>query len=231
MAPKGHCGVNTTCTNCLRKRAGSTAPLAFGSSNIIAANCKLLSYPHPLISDNDTSCSVFKAKPNAGHVALAKFTLPLYREDVAPGSTFTLITQNVDELSRRALEQVKASVPPEKIGDSLSDPEHPPLIEMHGSLFDLECTAYECKHLETNYNSPVCPALAGTELIYEVGSKEPEPDIPKEKLPRCSKCGSLQRPGMVWFGEIPKRVDEVMKLTEKADLILVVGTSSVVSTA
>ena len=134
----------------------------------------------------------------------------------------------MDELSRKALESVKSSLPADSTGNDLSDPEHPPLIEMHGSLFDLECTAYECKHRETNYNSPLCPALAGTELIYEVGSKEPEPDIPKEDLPRCSKCGSLQRPGMVWFGEVPYRVDEVMKLTEKADLILVVGTSSVV---
>lgn len=173
---------------------------------------------------------VFKAQPNAAHVALAKFTIPLFREQVSPGSTFTLITQNVDELSRKALESVRSSLPAETIGDSLSDPEHPPLIEMHGSLFDLECTAYECKHRETNYNSPLCPALAGTELIYEVGSKEREPDIPKEELPRCSKCGSLQRPGMVWFGEVPYRVEEVMKLTEKADLILVVGTSSVVCT-
>jgi len=80
--------------------------------------------------------------------------------------------------------------------------------------------------IEYNTSSPICDALAGTEEI--VGKGIMDPIIDSNDLPRCSKCGHLVRPGVVWFGEMPHRMDEIDELVEKADLCLVIGTSAVV---
>ncbi|KAI0922705.1 hypothetical protein AcW1_002721 [Taiwanofungus camphoratus] len=164
-----------------------------------------------------------KAGPNDAHLALAKFSTPEIRERIAPGSTFTLITQNVDGLSKRALNSVS-----ETLGISLVETE-PLILEMHGRLFDVACTAYNCRHREENYDSPICPALAGTEDLVEAALSEP--NIPLSELPRCRKCGALARPSVVWFGEMPYHMDEIFALVDKADMCLVVGTSSTVHPA
>ena len=101
----------------------------------------------------------------------------------------------------------------------------PALLEMHGRLFDVMCTV--CDHHELNFTSPICKALEGTELLVE--KNEMEPDIPLEDLPRCSRCGSLARPGVVWFEEVPYHLSEIDQLVDEADLCLVIGTSSTVS--
>jgi NAD+-dependent protein deacetylase sirtuin 5 len=57
------------------------------------------------------------------------------------------------------------------------------------------------------------------------------PRLTKDQLPTCPECGSLLRPGVVWFGEtLPdktvKAIDGWMNDPEKVDLMLVIGTSS-----
>ena len=58
---------------------------------------------------------------------------------------------------------------------------------------------------------------------------EPEPHIDEKDLPRCKVCGSLARPGVVWFGEAPWFLDQIDELVDQADLCIVVGTSSTAS--
>ncbi|KAJ7915497.1 DHS-like NAD/FAD-binding domain-containing protein [Mycena leptocephala] len=154
------------------------------------------------------------AAPNAAHTALAMFSMPSHRKVVAPNAEFSIITQNVDGLSTKAMD-----MRPQAVGIS-------PLLEMHGRIFDVKCTSKSCRHVEYNTSSPVCPALAGAEKLVEAGSLDL--DIPQSKLPRCSKCNALARPGVVWFGEQPKELKRIDKLVEAADLCLVVGTSSTV---
>lgn len=166
------------------------------------------------------------AEPNPAHIALARFSLPQYRNNISPDSTFTLITQNVDGLSQRALETIASESAPEvPVPDS--DPQHPPLLEMHGRLFDLKCSDKSCRHTEPNLDSPICAALGGTEILVEAGVIEP--NIAETDLPHCSQCNALARPGVVWFGEIPMYQKVIDKLVKEADLCLVVGTSSTVS--
>ncbi|PIL36800.1 hypothetical protein GSI_00490 [Ganoderma sinense ZZ0214-1] len=158
------------------------------------------------------------------------FSLPSVREVIAPGAAFTLVTQNVDGLSRRALAQLASTrleLADEVAAISTAAGSSAALLEMHGRLFDLVCTSAACLHREQNLDSPVCPALAGTENVF--ARDEPEPHIDEENLPRCKKCGSLARPGVVWFGEIPWFLEEIDELVEKADLCIVVGTSSTAS--
>ncbi len=52
-------------------------------------------------------------------------------------------------------------------------------------------------------------------------------------VPRCPRCGSLIRPGVVWFGELlPQSAwDASVAAAEDADLFLVIGTSGIVAPA
>lgn len=49
-----------------------------------------------------------------------------------------------------------------------------------------------------------------------------------QSLPSCPKCGSLLRPDIVWFGEIPYYLYEIEELLKTCDVLIVVGTSGVV---
>ena len=179
-----------------------------------------------LMHPSDMRARALAAQPNPGHLALAMFSVPSVREKIAPGASFTLITQNVDGLSRKALDQI-AEMHPELADEIRSPAVQDSMLEMHGRLFDVVCTSPACGHREHNPDSPVCPALAGTENVF--ARDEPEPEIDVADLPKCKKCGSLARPGVVWFREIPWYLREIGELVRKADLCIVVGTSSTVS--
>ncbi|KAI6106072.1 DHS-like NAD/FAD-binding domain-containing protein [Pisolithus croceorrhizus] len=153
------------------------------------------------------------AMPNAAHKAIALLCAsPDELAKVAPSAqTLRLVTQNVDNLSTRAL-------PP-------SAPVSAYPIEMHGNVFRVKCT--ECGFVELNLDSPICPGLAGTEASLK--NDAPEPKIELKDLPKCPKCDALLRPGVVWFGEQIELLEEIAEIMEEqCDLILVVGTSSTV---
>jgi len=162
-----------------------------------------------------------KANPNDAHRALAAFSVPSLRNQITPESSFELITQNVDGLSARANAELEALLSP-----SESESPSKSMYEIHGRLFDILCYDEKCGHVDFNTTSPICEALRGTEEILE--RRDMDSEIDEERLPRCSKCGHLARPGVVWFGEMPQRLPEIDKVVKRADLCLVVGTSSVV---
>jgi len=165
------------------------------------------------------------AQPNAAHIALAKFSIESIRKTIAPDATFTLITQNVDGLSTRALQEVQSALPVSE-STSTSSESQPQILEMHGRVLDVLCSSEKCGHRETVPTSPICSALSGTEDMVESGVIEPT--IDKADLPRCTQCGDLARPGVVWFGEQPQHIPVIDKLVGQATLCLVVGTSSTV---
>uniref|UniRef100_A0A8C5UN37 NAD-dependent protein deacylase sirtuin-5, mitochondrial n=1 Tax=Microcebus murinus TaxID=30608 RepID=A0A8C5UN37_MICMU len=74
-------------------------------------------------------------EPNAGHLAIAECEARLSTQ----GRRVTVITQNIDELHRKAGTKN--------------------LLEIHGSLFKTRCTS--CGIVAENYKSPICPALSG----------------------------------------------------------------------
>jgi len=81
-----------------------------------------------------------------------------------------------------------------------------------------------------NFDSPLCPALGeadkGLGDVTAAGSRPP--DIPVDDLPKCTNCGALARPGVVWFGERPLYMTKIDELVASADMCLVIGTSSTV---
>lgn len=131
------------------------------------------------------------------------------------------VTQNLDELCVRALEALPNSQGME--GQKR-------LIQMHGSLFRTKCLS--CKHEKQSYE----PILAASFEGLVSGS---EVEIPVNNLPRCGgdgwsgsnrygRCGGLLRPDVVWFGEVPPRMGEIGREITWCDLLIVVGTSSIV---
>ncbi|MFO8145328.1 MAG: NAD-dependent deacylase [Candidatus Syntrophosphaera sp.] len=49
-----------------------------------------------------------------------------------------------------------------------------------------------------------------------------------EDIPLCEKCGGFLRPDVVWFGEMPYRMQEIESLLHKCDVFMIVGTSGIV---
>ncbi|KAH9833780.1 sirtuin [Rhodofomes roseus] len=174
------------------------------------------------------------AKPNAAHHALASLTLPSIRARLLPSLTDPtkpplLITQNFDGLSPLALSP-HLTPASQKLASSR-------LVETHGSILKTVCL--QCKHTKHTRETPLCPAFAGlTEAEVEAGGRT----IPVEELPRCGgtewdgsnrygRCGGLLRPAVVWFGEVPEGMGEIAMELNWTDLLIVVGTSSLVHPA
>lgn len=162
--------------------------------------------------------TALNVQPNAGHRALAALAKGL------PEGSFLCLTQNVDGLSPRA--------------------NHPPesLRKLHGSLFDLRCVNVDRKTkgrprcdyvVQDDFSDPLCPALstAATGVDETAAASGAElPHIPVSELPKCPKCQSLLRPGVVWFGEAldPLLMAGIDKwvAADTIDLMLVIGTSA-----
>jgi NAD-dependent deacetylase len=122
---------------------------------------------------------VSKVTFNPGHKALADLEKHV--------SDFTLITQNVDGLHRKAGSRR--------------------LLEIHGNLWEVRCT--RCGRLTMNKSK-------------DMG-----------KLPKCTECGGLLRPNVVWFGESldPDILNKSVEAARNCELMLIIGTSGVVQPA
>jgi NAD-dependent deacetylase len=78
------------------------------------------------------------------------------------------------------------------------------LIKLHGDLWTVRCTS--------------------------CGAKSHNAEVPLKSLPPKCECGGMLRPGVVWFGEaLPANaLEQAYAVAQRADLFLVLGTSSVV---
>jgi NAD-dependent deacetylase len=145
------------------------------------------------------------AQPNAAHKAIANLA--------KCADEFLLVTQNVDDLHERA------GLAKQKI------------VQIHGDIFTTRCSRCrwraELCDAETNDNREKS-RLAGARLsIIEFSEQEGGQE---NGLPRCTKCGALMRPGVVWFGEpLPpgetERVENYLQ-RDPCGVVIVVGTTA-----
>jgi NAD-dependent deacetylase len=79
------------------------------------------------------------------------------------------------------------------------------VIELHGSGWVLRCTACGRERLDRTH---------------------PLPELP----PRCPECGGIERPGVVWFGEMlpEEALEGAQRAARECELFVSVGTSGVV---
>jgi len=115
-------------------------------------------------------------QPNKAHLALAML-------EQALGDSFTLITQNVDNLHQRAGSKN--------------------VLHMHGSLLSARCLA-----------SDSCSDIFN--------------DLNHTNQCDCCHPKSSMRPDIVWFGEMPKYMQQIETLLNAADMFVSIGTSGTV---
>ena len=147
------------------------------------------------------------AQPNAGHNALA--------EAERLGRLEQIITQNVDQLHQRA-------------GSKR-------VIDLHGRLDLVKCvgcgftiTRVEMDELLQGLN-PTINKDPDIEFSPD-GDAEIEA-VAGFKVPPCPKCNGILKPDVVFFGEnVPvERVEQSIAAVDRAEVLLVVGTSLAVN--
>lgn len=148
-----------------------------------------------------------QVRPNGAHVALARLE--------ERGRTELLLTQNVDRLHQAAGSRR--------------------VIDLHGRLDVVRCLgcghempreAMQAELLRRN------PDWAGLDAgVAPDGDADLEGrDFGRFVVPDCPACGGLLKPDVVFFGEnVPReRVEEGFRALERADGVLVVGSSLMV---
>ncbi|MDO8836742.1 MAG: NAD-dependent deacylase [Vicinamibacterales bacterium] len=91
-------------------------------------------------------------------------------------------------------------------------------LELHGSIWQTVC-ARRC-------------GVCIDESPWHAGRDVAAPPLSPDGVPRC-RCGSGMRPGVVWFGESLEAhvVGAAIDAAERAEVLLVIGTSSLVHPA
>jgi NAD-dependent SIR2 family protein deacetylase len=147
---------------------------------------------------------VARAAPNAGHRAVAE----LQRRGLVTG----IITQNVDGLHQAAgARQV---------------------IELHGSLDRVTCLGCGRRTARQVLDRRLHGANPGWEATSTMINPDGDAVLGDDQVAAfrtvdCLDCGGLLKPDVIFFGEnVPRhRVEECYALTERARLLLVLGSS------
>lgn len=147
------------------------------------------------------------AQPNPAHRALADLE--------SRGRVDTLITQNVDGLHSKAGSRR--------------------VIDLHGNLGQVRCLGCDAVHRRDDFQQSLEDANPGWQARARVfradGDAElANADVASFAVPECAHCGGILKPDVVMFGEsVPKdRVQEVINAVDRADALLVVGSSLMV---
>ncbi|MBP0459225.1 NAD-dependent protein deacetylase [Streptomyces montanisoli] len=148
--------------------------------------------------------SFARARPNAGHRAVAAFA--------RHGALSGVITQNVDGLHQAAGSEG--------------------VVELHGSLdrvLCLSCGAFSARH---ELAGRLEAANVGFEPVAAGINPDGDADLTDEqvvgfRVVPCLDCGGVLKPDVVFFGETvpPARVEHCRELVRRATSLLVLGSS------
>ncbi|WP_428310379.1 NAD-dependent protein deacetylase [Hydrocarboniphaga sp.] len=147
------------------------------------------------------------ARPNAAHASLAQME--------RAGQVDLLVTQNVDGLHQAAGSER--------------------VIDLHGRIDRIVCTA--CGDVTPRAAFQLQLAGLNPDWAALSASSAPDGDADLEAqdfsgfvVPQCPVCGGRLKPDVVFFGENvpPARVAEAMAGVERADAMLIVGSSLMV---
>lgn len=147
---------------------------------------------------------VHDARPNQGHQALAQLE--------ALGYVERTVTQNVDRLHQAA-----GSVA---------------VTDLHGRLdrvICLDCAANSSRQTMQQRLLAANPALKAVALSFRPDGDAviDEALLTQMQIPACDQCGGVLKPDVVFFGDnVPRdRVDQGLAALQRADALLVVGSS------
>ena len=148
-----------------------------------------------------------RARPNAAHQSLARLE--------SQGRIEKLVTQNVDRLHQAAGSR--------------------DVVDLHGRTDQMVCT--DCGHsvLREPFQQQLLNRNPGWAHLDADAAPDGDADLESQDffdfdVPACERCGGLLKPDVVFFGEkVPAtRVEESMASLQRADAMLVVGSSLMV---
>lgn len=148
------------------------------------------------------------AEPNAGHRALAHLE--------AGGWIELLVTQNVDGLHQRAGSRA--------------------VVDLHGRLDTVSCLACGDSRSRASIQAQLVALNPGLLSLEAAMAPDGDATAGREdwnsvRIPSCGVCGGgLLKPDVVFFGDsVPReRIEKVMAALQRADALLVVGSSLMV---
>merc|ERR1719159_2211357 len=164
------------------------------------------------------------AKFNPGHKAVVELEKMITSQE---GSTFDLITQNIDGLHLQAGSKLKNT------------------YQVHGSMNFMRCDESVegscCFGVNPHSEDPEVQAKLRA-AVHPWGKEWTEEEVEADPVPRCKACGSRGRPHVLWFDECYTETwykrESALEAAGAADCLVVVGTtlttglpSSVVSKA
>lgn len=145
-----------------------------------------------------------KARPNAGHVALARVE--------QQGRLDMLITQNVDGLHEQAGSQ--------------------DVCALHGRISEVVCLSCRARTSRRSLHERMEQLNPGFGDTHADAVVRPDGDVELSEteefvVPSCSSCGGVLKPDVVFFGEnVPKeRVQRCYDAVDEAEALLVAGSS------
>ena len=148
-----------------------------------------------------------RSRPNAGHRALAELE--------AAGALAGIVTQNVDRLHQAAGSR--------------------DVVELHGALAEVRCLS--CGSVESRDDVQHRMTLQNPTLADATGAAAPDGDAELARsiadrflAPECVTCSGPLKPDVVFFGGTVDKaiVDAAYERVERAEVLLVLGTSLVV---
>jgi NAD-dependent SIR2 family protein deacetylase len=147
------------------------------------------------------------AQPNDAHRALARLG--------QQGRTEVLVTQNVDGLHQSA--------------------GSPDVIDLHGRLDQVRCMGCERRSDREELQRRLLDLNPSWERLDARDAPDGDADLDGLDfsgfdIPACEHCGGIVKPDVVFFGEsVPReRVTAAMEAMERADAVLVIGSSLMV---
>lgn len=148
-----------------------------------------------------------RAAPNGAHGALARLE--------KQGRLELLVTQNVDGLHQAA-------------GNTR-------VIDLHGRLDRVRCMDCESLASREELQAELLSRNSAWNEVQAPSAPDGDADLdgmPFDEfvVPSCTRCGGVLKPDVVFFGEsVPRpRVDAAMQRLDRADAVLVVGSSLMV---
>jgi len=148
--------------------------------------------------------TIARARPNDGHRAVARLAKAGYLSGV--------ITQNVDGLHQAA--------------------GSPDVVELHGSLDRVMCLGCRGISSRPELDERLRAANVGFDAVATRVNPDGDVELADEvvrdfRLVGCLDCGGILKPDVVFFGENvpPERVRQCYDLVERAESLLVLGSS------
>merc|ERR1719159_1994689 len=151
------------------------------------------------------------ASPNPGHKAVVELEKMITSQE---GSTFDLITQNIDGLHLDAGSKLKNT------------------YQVHGSMNFMRCDESvegSCCHGLSHHSEDPEMLKQLRAGVLPWGKEWTEEEVMADPIPRCKTCGTRCRPHVLWFDECYNEAwysrVSALNAADAADCLVVVGTT------